>query len=446
MAFGQQVIQLHAQDGGLASCMSIARVATELTDYITKELKMSNLNDFYFYVSKENWETELDTKILEGAVAVAKAIKEEERPLQLSRLRMAWQSASKVLATAEAVSTPTGATDDPLPESVRQMLDQRWKVRYPEMPLEPALTASSSIVHRLYREWVQNQQATVMNLSRMKTALAERFVGEKLQLSLGGATLTLSEASSSQASIAFRNVAHFYLIHRCLTNAWRYVGNFETTSSQDPSKKVALSYSDFVMRKAVEAPDQLALAWIIKNDSTTRGRMVHYQLQGLTPGEALAKAIADTVEWSIVPSPTGQVQGPSNTPLEEVDRLGSKRQGGRVPAEPASKRPALAPTVTTLKGNKILCKAFNDDRCCNKAPAGSQCDAGWHLCDRKLGSGKGCGGKHRRIDCNLNHLLVARDNCEGSSTDSHRSRFFWIGARDDFSCVQWPEGISAVSS
>ena len=318
-----QVIQLHAADGGLTSCWAIARVKVELQNYMRDILQMASLHDFFHFVAASAWEAELDSKIIEGAVT-AQIITTAERQLQLARLRMSWQSASKCLDAASAAGSSSTDRDEPLPDSTRQMLEQNWKARYNEVTLEPALTASSSIVHRIYREWRQGAQATVLNLSKMKTALAERFAGEKVQLSLGGATLTLSESTAS-SSVSFRSVQHFYLVHRCLTNAWAFIGNFETQSAGDPAKKVlamgysqALNYSDFVLRKSCEAPPSVALSWITRTDIKTRERMVHWQLQQHPPGEALAKAISDTVEWSLIPSEAAGVSGPSLGPVEAL--------------------------------------------------------------------------------------------------------------------------------
>ena len=262
-----QVIQLHAQDGGLQSCLTLARVHEDIQIFLKDVLHMTSLTDFYYYVTKESWEKELEIKILEPAVA-AKVVKDTDKPLQLSRLRMAWQSADKVMATTDSVASQA-SQDEPLPENIRQMLDQRWKSRYGEFVLEPALTASSAIIHRLYREWSLGHQSTVFNLQKMKTALAERFVGEKLQLSLGAATLTLGEAAhASTTTVNFRNLSHFYLIHRCLTNAWSYVGNFEKQSFEDPTKKVlAMSYP-----QTLSYSDQAALSWVVRNDQLTRSR------------------------------------------------------------------------------------------------------------------------------------------------------------------------------
>ena len=113
-----------------------------------------------------------------------------------------------------------------------------------------------------------------------------------MQLSRGAATLTLGEAAqASAATVTFRNLSHFYLIHRCLTNSWSYVGNFEKASFEDTAKKVLvtsysqpLDYSDFALRNAVEVQEQAAVGWVIRNDELTRSRMSHFQLGGLTPG------------------------------------------------------------------------------------------------------------------------------------------------------------------
>ena len=84
---------------------------------------MSSLRDFFQVVSSATWEAELGAKILEGAVAVAKVLGARSG------------SFSQVEATS---STPSAASaaDDPLLDSVRQMLEQNWKARCPEMCLK----------------------------------------------------------------------------------------------------------------------------------------------------------------------------------------------------------------------------------------------------------------------------------------------------------------------
>ena len=126
------LIQTYAADGGLMSCLAIARVKPDLITYMKDVLKMETLQDFFFYVAKDAWEAELDSKVVKLAVD-SSIITEAMKPIQLARVRMAWQSAAKLQDTAEAVaSTAASSSEDPLPETARQMLDQRWKKRYPE--------------------------------------------------------------------------------------------------------------------------------------------------------------------------------------------------------------------------------------------------------------------------------------------------------------------------
>ena len=131
--------------GDTAACARRRINHEDLQTFLRYALMMTSLTDFYYHAAKDGWERELESKILDPAVA-AKVLKAEEKQLQLSRLHMAWQS------TSDAVVSQ-GNQDDPLPESVRQMLDQRWKSRYCDFTLEPALTPSSASIHRLYREW-----------------------------------------------------------------------------------------------------------------------------------------------------------------------------------------------------------------------------------------------------------------------------------------------------
>ncbi|CAE7221212.1 aspC [Symbiodinium sp. CCMP2592] len=247
------IIQTHAADGGLTSCF--ARVKPELVTYMKDVLKMESLQDFFFYVAKDAWEAELDVKVVKPAVDAsgsASVITEAMKPIQLARVRMAWQSAAKVQNVAEASLTSAGSADDPLPETARQLLDQRWKKRYPEFAIDPALMGASAIIHQ-----------------KMRTALAERFQGDKLQIVLGDATLTVTDYAATTSRVHFRSVSHFYLLHRTLTNCWAYVGTAEVESKNHPGTQVlmmsfqqALGYSDTILRKAVDVPEsaQLSLA------------------------------------------------------------------------------------------------------------------------------------------------------------------------------------------
>ena len=58
------------------------------------KLAMESLQDFLFCVAKDAWESELDEKVVEPAVA-ADVIIEAMKPIQLFQVRVAWQSAHR---------------------------------------------------------------------------------------------------------------------------------------------------------------------------------------------------------------------------------------------------------------------------------------------------------------------------------------------------------------
>jgi hypothetical protein len=398
-----QVIQLHDPDGGLKSCLTMARVKAELVAFIQDKLGVTSLTDFFYYVTAERWQDELQSSIIKAA-AHATVLTESETPIQLSRLRMAWQSANKIMSTTSLTSS-AATSDDPLPDSLRALLEQRWRATYPNIELDPTLQPSSALIHRLYNEW-QNRRASVTQLSKIRTALSTRYATEATKINLGGHTLTVNASSSAEhaTDLTFSSVVQYYLVLRCLTYAWAFIGTEEVQSNKDPTKRVlamplgmALDYADYVLRKSVESPAAQSLQWITKNDVLTRGRMVHHQVSGVPPSEALTMALRETVEWSLVPSTA--VAGPGDPTLEA--HMGETRKRQRAPdatAPPADRRPSV-PTISTLKGGRSVCKAWNDDRGCPGTPAGKQCsNGGWHVCDRKLGT-RGCGGRHPRKDC-----------------------------------------------
>ena len=220
-----QVIQLHAQDGGLAFCWGIAQVKPELVTYMPETLKIESLQDLIHYVAKDHQESELESKVVGPAVKDA-IISDAMKAIQFARVRMAWKSAHKVMEVADSQATGyTGKDDEVLPETIKQGLDQRWNAACPHFNMDPALTPPSSILHRLYREWVQGMTSQVQDLAKMRTARAERFQGDKVQISLGDATLTVSDHGTAGVRDHYRSVSHWHLLHRTLTNGGAYVGS-----------------------------------------------------------------------------------------------------------------------------------------------------------------------------------------------------------------------------
>ena len=205
----------------------------------------------------------------------------------------------------------------------------------------------------------------------------------------------------------------------CLVHAWAYVGTAKVASKLKPGTTAramgysqAIQYADFVLRKAGEVPAGLALSWVSRNEALTRSRMVNYQLGGYPPCEALEVATRETVEWSLLPSESGQVtsssaserlenslwtalaaQGSRSQPAGQRDPLLLNTSGADRPpsgkgcgrtrnvTQPSDQDPKKQRTCATLPGGRKVCKPFNDERGCDSATTGNSCLSGFHMCD-----------------------------------------------------------------
>ena len=137
-----------------------------------------------------------------------------------------------------------------------------------------------------------------------------------MQIALGDATLTVTDYASTGPSVHFTSVPHFYLLHRTLTNCWAYVGSMDVESKSHPSTQVimmsfqqVLGYSDTILRKVVDVPEGAQLSWLVRK--LTRSRMAAHMMQGWPPGEALTRALAETVGWAMLPVQSApEMRGP----------------------------------------------------------------------------------------------------------------------------------------
>ena len=223
----------------------------------------------------------------------------------------------------------------------------------------------------------------------------------------------------------FTNVVQYIMCLKVLCYVWAKVGASKVNSKTAPGATVrqfpfelAVRYPGWVLRKSGEAPVGQALAWTMKTEQLTRSRRVAQQLRGHPAGEALESALADTrVDWDMILIASGGFQSTTSTatleeqlfqspepkrPRTEVADKGQARVGEAAKAGKGDGG-GLQPkdggrTVTTLRGNKKVCKPYNDARGCSHAKPGKESKEGWHLGDRILASGKSCGEPHVR--CN----------------------------------------------
>ena len=104
-------------------------------------------------MKKDNWVSELETKVVAPAVA-AKCVEADVGDLALSRVRAAWYAGDKALRS----STPRHLTEDeeaPMSSETRAMLDRQWKDTYAEEEVDVTFMLASVLINKLFKEWAK---------------------------------------------------------------------------------------------------------------------------------------------------------------------------------------------------------------------------------------------------------------------------------------------------
>ena len=431
----QKVIELAAPDGGLGSCLAQSKVPKDVRKFLTEArpsgLGLESLQDFVSLIKHGDFEADIDRRIVQPLL-VAKRVKPEDEPIVTSRTRAAYLAGHRALGMLEQSQAPNpvvASVDEvALPDTVKTTLDNQWAAAYPGWERDSFLQMVGSQVFRIYREWngVAGLQHSVYDLSKLKTQLSERFpTNRRSKVQLGPLSLSVDQ---EEEGLAFQNVLQVYMAIRVLGQCWAYVGTGMQASKISPGTNVrqmplhvALAYADMALRRSAEVEPSQVVAWMLRNDRITRNRMTSWLIQGFPPQEALQKAIHETHEWTTVVGTDGRQQSTSSSATLEQSMWGAPELPAW--AQPpvhqigtSAKRPPPVPpgaanpadgtsepvtkklrTVSTLKGNRPLCKSYNDGRGCPGA-AGKQCSAHrkWHLCDAVLPDGTPCGQPHPR--------------------------------------------------
>ena len=184
--------------------------------------------------------------------------------------------------------------------------------------------------------------------------------------------------------------------------------------------EIFLDYCDDALAKSSHQVDPLS--WLEKVDVATRAKMCSYcrSPHKMPWGLALKRAMVELqYEWNtlragqtenitqseelrLVEADSAKSERPGRAarPATRKDRYRSRRRG---PMAQAAKDAVRFRTATFLKGNKQLCKSWNDARGCttnpNKCPDKSQ-----HLCDVIKKDGKICASsehsrrQHPKVD------------------------------------------------
>ena len=132
-----RLIELSAPDGGLASCLSHAKVDKIVKKFIVDAkpagLGLESLTDFVRLMSEASFEHYLDRRITQPLLTSNK-LKAEDEPLATSRIRAAYVAGKRALATMDPAAQafqPASTEEAPLPQGVQATLQAQWDVAYP---------------------------------------------------------------------------------------------------------------------------------------------------------------------------------------------------------------------------------------------------------------------------------------------------------------------------
>ena len=394
-------IDTSASDGGLLSCMKLARVDDAWINSVKATHGIETLDDFVSWQSSSDSETTLSSML--NAIESLKG-----KRLILARFKTALELGKPALEAIRAAPSKVDEDlDAPVPDSVREQLQLDWKKTY-NLVLEPYTDPSDALKGRVWREF-RKGTATVLLAKQMKSLLCVSTTGRHESISLpGNVRLTFDQ----EQNISIRSVVDYYYALRTLAIAWAWSGNFLVTCASDNQSRrmmelsTAIAYADFCLRSAMEF-GKGDTEWLTRLDLMTRGRMATLVRQNWSADAALTQAQKmHYMDWRTfqgissesrdfgqeVEAPQsagGSPQGQKRPRRETPDR---RRSLPGSPAKPYVPKTESWQTFSQTKGGTRLCKPWNDARGCHNKKCKDL-----HACDVRKTDGTMCGSsKHNR--------------------------------------------------
>ena len=395
----QIAIDTAAADGGLAKCLTDAKLHPDVIDAV-RRVGAEDLSDFVRAVPKEKYETELKSVFLVQARDDKNEAVYDANAIQLARLRAAWEAGLRAIERSAAAPAESEKVDSPLEDGTKDQLDAAWETSYPNIRFDEYLTGADSLVGRTYREF-RRKTHSLLAATRVKALAWDRRPNDIAREQISKSVTLEHEV---QQEMTVNTVMQYYWMLRILAHVWAYVGNYTVKSTRDAGKDVlyaslgqCLQYADEALRRTMEfAPPGNQLAWLRNGDELTRGKAILLARAGMPFGEALASAVVECkVEWNL----QGTFGSSSSFGLERRERSRSPRQRrGRDPAQrEVSQTSPKQKYATTMAGGVLLCPDYPLGKCSKKE---EQCPKKRkHLCDIVKPDGGACGQRHQRGGC-----------------------------------------------
>ena len=234
--------------------------------------------------------------------------------LGISRIRTAWLLARTELKRGcdnRSNISPEEDWDAPLSEEVETKRADDFKKAYDGLAFDTESMPSAALIGRLYREFTK-RKVSIYPLRKVKSEADSKAASGKRQRKLAD-DITIqfgSEPTTTQDGECNSSLEVLWQL-RLLTHGWVLAG---TEVMEDPTSRTgkktrmchltdAISYHDFVARKASEhpGPEALKVHWLMDRDCQTRSKARSLVFEGYPWGVALriAKDTHCLVLWNV---------------------------------------------------------------------------------------------------------------------------------------------------
>ena len=393
-----KVNRMTASDEGVVRLRRIlaveAKVADEVTSYITDVLKCESVADFAGLFKEGTYHDQILSNIIEKTSLGGNLV-------QTSRTRLAWELCRSELNStlkrkAENLSGSQEDLEAPLDEDIRRDIEGSFSKKYNfKFPAE--FLPSAALYGRLYREF-RRQSLSIHDIQKVKSAAFNQAIMPSKRVNLGGGVQFSLESRETDVQHSCTSPLQFLLCLRILLNGFALCGTAAKDSKRFPGTRVAdaeltaiESYYGFVYHKAMSHPGNGAAVvdWLLDRDRRTRSHARDLVIEGWPLGEALTEVVERkmAVLWEFTTS------GPK---LQEVP---SAQQGAvQSTMYGHDDRSPRKPKFEEAQASDV-CGAWNDHRGCTNRQ--KDCPHGkLHRCSRVLPSGLLCGAwQHNKLKC-----------------------------------------------
>jgi len=241
-------------------------------------------------------------------VAKVAAVKDADI-IPVARLRTAWIMAKAELDKAKKrkiEGAPDIDWDTPLEDGVENQRKRDFETLYGGLEFESESTPGAAIMGRMFREFRSEQRhVTLTSLHKMRSEADFKQLGTVVKKKIAEGVELVSQSAPGLPDVHFYCTLTLMEAVRLMTNGWALTGNtmvesktyFDNVAGQ--FKKVqnchlsqAISYYDFVFRKAVEyvGSDDAKVRWVLERDRQTRAKAKNLYAAGWPWGEAIHEA------------------------------------------------------------------------------------------------------------------------------------------------------------